>query len=265
MTAVLIVLGVAVVVLLAVTLRLARRGRPVPSDEKPPEQTRSVPAPAANVAVVTRYELWLGRAEQEKLAARSALWEVPETTAGDLLAEVLYAAGGVEREFRELRRALDDGQRVAAQAPPKPTVLLQGEHAPAAQRQPIGGAHAAAAARSVREASYSFVNLLSWARSTVEHADHAAKPGSSARAGLLPALRPGEPHDRVEAALQHLRTALRDTRSRSGEAFHAGAVPDEQPESTEDRDKLTYAAELMAAIEVFVNQLLDALASASAG
>ena len=60
----------------------------------------------------------------------------------------------------------------------------------------------------MREASYSFVNLLSWARATVERTDRPYQPGSSGRAGLLPALRPGELRDSVEAALQHLRTAL---------------------------------------------------------
>jgi hypothetical protein len=308
-TAVLIVLAVAVVALLAVTLHLARRGLPAESNEKGAARAPAVPAPAANVAVVTLYELWMSRVEQEKLAARDDAWadlagtpqyatwqrlaeargaggDVPHYMARGLLSEVLYAAGGVEREFRELRRALDDGQQVAAQEPPRPAVLLRGEPAPAAQRQPIGGAHAAAAARSVREASYSFVNLLSWARSTAERTDRPFQPGSSARAGLLPALRPGELHDRVEAALQHLRTALRDSRSLSSYALHTGAVPDDEAggrgtlpdaprlppltsqalageaiEFTEDRDKLTYATELMAAVEVFVNQVLDAFAA----
>jgi hypothetical protein len=268
---------------------------------------------------VTLYEMWMRRVEQEKLGARDDTWadlaDTPQYATwqrlaeargagGDvqhymtrgLLSEVLYAAGGVERELRELRKALNDGQQPAAQDAPRPapqnatrpSVLLQGQPVPAAQRQPIGGPYAAV--RPGREASYSFVNLLSWARSTVERTDRPYKPGSSGRVGLLPALRKGELHDSVEAALQHLRAALRDSRSLSSYAFHAGAVPDggtqgsgilpdgrnltpaaypltnpalaaDALEFTEGRDMLTYATELMAAIEVFVNQVLDAFAA----
>jgi hypothetical protein len=234
-TAVLIVLGIAVVVLLAVTLHLARRGLPAGSDEKAQAWAPAVPPPKANVAVVTLYELWMNRVEQEKLGADDGL-----------LPEVLYAAGGVERELRDLRKALDDEQQLAAQEPPRPVVLLQERSAPApaAQRQPIGGPYAAA--RPVREASYSFVNLIR-------------------RAGLLPSLPPGELRDSVAAALQRLRTALKDSRSRSGSAFDAGAagtaLAAEGLELTPDRDLLTYATGLMAAIEIFVKQVLDAFAA----
>ena len=311
MTAALIVLGIAVVVLLIVTLRLARRGRAAGSDEKAQAWAPSIPAPTANVAVVTRYERWMGRVELEKLGARDETWadlsqtpqyatwqrlaeargapdDVRPYMTHGLLAEVLFAAGGVERELRELRKAVGDGQR-AAQEPPRPSVLVQVQQQVSA---PHGrpAARAFVAARPVREASYSFVNLLSWARATVERTDRPYLPGSSGRAGLLPALRPGELHDSVEAALQHLRTALLDSRSLSSYAFHAGAVPgDEKPGSgrlpdgdtlappaysltkqeqavgalqfTEERDMLTYATDLMAAIEVFVNRVLDAFAA----
>ena len=255
MTAVLIVLGIAVVVLLAVTLHLARRGLPARSDEKAQAWAPAVPPPTANVAVVMLYELWMNRVEQEKLGADDGL-----------LPEVLYAAGGVERELRDLRKALDDEQRLAAQEPPRPAVQLQERSAPApaaAQRQPIGGPYAAA--RPAREASYSFVNLVSWARSTVDRTDRPSKPGSSGRTGLLPSLPSGELRDSVAVALQHLRTALKDSRSRSGAAFDAGAASPalaaEGLELTPDRDLLTYATELMAAVEIFVNQVLDAFAA----
>jgi hypothetical protein len=310
-TAVLIVLAVAVVVLLAVSLRLARRGQAAGSDKKAQAWAPVVPAPTANVAVVTRYERWMSRFEQEKLGAREENWadltgapqyatwqrlaeargaagDVPHYLTHGLLAEVLYAAGGVERELRELRKALDDGQRLSGQEAPRPSVLVQVQSAPAPPgRQP---ARAFVATRPVREASYSFVNLLSWARSTVERTDRPYRPGTSGRAGLLPALRPGELHDRVEVALQHLRTALRDSRSVSSYAFHAGAIPgegtpgsgplpdgdtlappaysltrqapaEEALQFTEDRDMLTYATELMDAVETFVNQVLDAFAA----
>jgi hypothetical protein len=310
-TAALIVLGIAVVVLLIVTLRLARRGRAARSDEKAQAWAPSIPAPTANVAVVTRYERWMGRVELEKLGARDETWadlsdtpqyapwqrlaeargapaDVRPYMTHGLLAEVLFAAGGVERELRELHKAVGDGQR-AAQEPPRPSVLVQVQQQTSAlQGRP--DARAFVSARPVREASYSFVNLLSWARATVERTDRPYQPGSSGRAGLLPALRPGELHDSVEAALQHLRTALLDSRSLSSYAFHTGAVPgDEAPGSgrlpdgdtlappaysltkqepavgalqfSEGRDMLTYATDLMAAIEVFVNRVLDAFAA----
>ncbi len=319
MTAVLIVLAVAVVVLLAVTLHLARRGPEAGSADGAQPSVPAVPPPAsavpprpANVAIVTLYELWMSRVEREKLGAGDGAWAdlagTPQYAtwrrlaeargAGDdvqhymtrgLLSEVLYAAGGVERELGRLRQALDGARQVTAREAPRPTVLLQGQAAPAAQRQPIGGPYAAV--RPVREASYSFVNLLSWARSTVERTDRAYQPGSSGRAGLLPALRPGELRDGVESALQHLRTALKDSRSLSTYAFHAGAIPgegtsgsglllpdgdtlappaysltkeapvEEALQFTEGRNMLTCATELMAAIELFVNQVLDAFAA----
>lgn len=325
MTALLLALGVAVVVLALLSLHLTRRARAaarkagnraesgspaggpaevpkVPRPRNPAMPPASawakeeVPPPTANVAVVTRYEIWMRRVEQEKLGARSDIWadlsdapqyaewkqlaeeravhpgqssspnqqdghqrggvngsrdaEVQHYIARGLLAEVLYAAGGVERELRELRRALKDGQRPPSPGvPPEPT-----------------SARALVAARPVRDASYSFVNLLSWARLTVDRTDRPYRPGLSRRTGLLPALQPGELHDRVEAAIQHLRSTLLDSRALAGYAFHTAAIPGEGTPATpltlsEERDMLTYATDLMAAMEVFVNQVLDAFAA----
>jgi hypothetical protein len=321
-TPLLLALGVAVVVLALISLHLTRRARAAARDAgiraesgspavDPAEVPRvprprnpmvppasawakeEVPPPTANVAVVTRYEIWMRRVEQEKLGARSDIWadlsdapqyaewkqlaeeraahpgqdpslngnehngvnggraaEVQHYIARGLLAEVLYAAGGVERELHELRRALHDGQRPAsAGAPPEPT-----------------SARALVAARPVRDASYSFVNLLSWARLTVDRTDRPYRPGLSRRTGLLPALQPGELHDRVEAAIQHLRSTLLDSRALAGYAFHTAAIPGEgspatPPTLSEERDMLTYATDLTAAVEVFVNQVLDAFAA----
>jgi hypothetical protein len=318
-TALLLALGVAVVVLALLSLHLTRRARaaarkagtraesgspaggpaevpkiPRPRNPAVPPASawakEEVPPPTANVAVVTRYEIWMRRVEQEKLGARSDIWadlsdapqyaewkqlaeeravhpgqhnghpgggvngsqdaEVQHYIARGLLAEVLYAAGGVERELRELRRALKDGQRPASPgAPPEPT-----------------SARALVAARPVRDASYSFVNLLSWARLTVDRTDRPYRPGLSRRTGLLPALQPGELHDSVEAAIQHLRSTLLDSRALAGYAFHTAAIPGEGTPATpltlsEERDMLTYATDLMTAMEVFVNQVLDAFAA----
>jgi hypothetical protein len=302
--ALLVILAVAVVVLLAVTLRLARRVRAVGGGgDRAQPRAPAVRAPTANVAVVTLYEIWMGRAERDKLGARDDNWadlsrapqyeswrrlaeargagqDVQHYVTRSLLSEVIYAAGGVEREFLQLRKALADVQQLADEAVPPPPQSAQG--------QPISRPYVGA--RPVREASYCFVNLLSWARSTVERTDRPYKPGSSQRAGLLPALPPGQLHDSVAAALQHLRTALRDSRSLASYAFHTGAVPAEGAprteilpdgrnltrladpladpalageafEFSEDRDMLAYATELMAAIEVFVNRVLDAFAA----
>ena len=114
--------------------------------------------------------------------------------------------------------------------------------------------------------------------------------GFAAAGRTAPCPPAGALHDSVEAALQHLRTALRDSRSLASYAFHAGAVPaggaprteilpdgrnlarlpdpladpalaGDAFEFTEHRDMLAYATELMAAIEVFVNRVLDAFAA----
>jgi hypothetical protein len=325
-TALLLALGVAVIVLALISLYLARRARraaaqtrtraepgspaaspdgrsargPARDPAKGPAKDQAVvprvpkprnpmvppasawakdevPAPTANVAVVTRYEIWMRRVQQEKLGARGDLWadfsDAPQYAewkqlaeergvdpgengnqqhyiARGLLAEVLYAAGGVERELHELRRALRDGPQPASPgAPPDPA-----------------SARALVAARPVRDASYSFVNLLSWARLTVDRTDRPYRPGLSRRTGLLPALQPGELHDRVEAAIQHLRSTLLDSRALAGYAFHTAAIPGEgtpaaPPALSEERDMLTYATDLMGAMEVFVNQVLDAFAA----
>jgi hypothetical protein len=141
----------------------------------------------------------------------------------------------------------------------------------------------------MREASYSFINLLSWARSTVERTDRPYRPGSAERAGLLPALAPGQLHDSVEAALRDLKAALGDSRLLANYALHAGAVPGggspraDMPDGrllarvpdpigdpiltweafrfTQDRDMLTYATETLGNVETFVEGVLDGFAA----
>jgi len=142
----------------------------------------------------------------------------------------------------------------------------------------------------MRDASYSFVNLLSWARSTVERTDRPYRPGSAERAGLLPALAPGQLHDSAETALRDLKAALRDSRLLANYCLHAGAVPgggtpraDVLPDGRllarlpdlvrgailtweeftfdEDRDMLTHATETMNSVEKFIDKVLDAFAA----
>jgi hypothetical protein len=303
MDALLIGLVVAVVLLLITTVRLAWRQRGTGIDARTQARAPDETSQTANVAVLTRYEIWMRRVRREQLGVWSETWADLSSTAQyaawrqlaaargasadvqgyltrSLLSEVIYAAGGVERELGQLRKALADVQQFA-EAAARPSARRQEE-------QPVVGSYGASP--SVRAASYSFVNLLSWARSTVDRADRRYRSGSPERAGLLPALADGQLRDSVEAALQHLRAALRDSRFLASYAVHAGAVPgggtpgaeilpdgrgfarvpdpladqvltEETFEFTQDRDMLTYATELMAAIEIFVDSVLDAFAA----
>jgi len=266
------------------------------------EQLGTLDGNWAELRSTPQYATWRRLAE-----ARGAGDDVPRYMTRALLSEVIYAAGGVEREFRQIRTALADGQEAAGEPTPPGFPAPQGQPAPPspqgqpapppaqeqpdsppAQEQPVSRLHVAAP--SMRDASYSFVNLLSWARSTAERTDRPYRPGSPQRAGLLPALADGQLRDGVDAALRHLRAALQDSRFLAGYAFHTGAVPDqgtpgaqilpdggllarladplkdsvltwEGLEFTERRDMLACATELMAAIEVFVDRVLDAFAA----
>jgi hypothetical protein len=303
MVVLLIGLGVAVIVLLVITVRLARRQPIRQIDAKPQAQPTSETSPPANVAVLTKYEIWMRRVRREQLGAWDENWtdltstdqyaawrqlaeargvgaDVPGYLTRSLLSEVLYAAGGVERELGQLRKALAEVQQLAGEATARP--------APAAVEQPIVGSYGAAP--PVRDASYSFINLLSWARATVERTDRRYKSRSKERAGLLPALAEGQLRDSVAAALRRLMAALRDSRFLADYAVHTGAVPgsgtpgaeilpdghllarvpdpladpvltSETFEFVQDRDMLTYATELMTAIEMFVDSVLDAFAA----
>jgi hypothetical protein len=258
-------------------------------------------ASATSAAVVpTSYDTWMNRVFRGSLdfwgenwadlstAPQYAAWDQLARDRGapgdvqyymrrSLLSELIYAAGGVEREFSHLRSALADVQRSAdethSQMPVKP------------EDWPTHGHHISTP--SMREASYSFANLLTWARSVQERVERPYRPGSSERVGLLSALASGQIHDSVQAAFGILRDALKESRFLTNYALHAGAVPGggtpraeilpdgqilarvpdppsdpvlswDEFEFTQNRDMLTYRAELMAIIETFVNQVLDA-------
>ena len=235
-----------------------------------PNETRAAPAKTRAAPAKTR---------AAPAETRAAAANVQRYLARSLLAEVVYAAGGVERELGRLRKALADVPKSASEAAIRPA------H-PREERLKVGSYGADPA---IREASYSFVNLLSWARATVERTDRRYRPGSPERAGLLPALAEGPLRDSVAASLQHLMAALRDSRFLAEYAVHAGAVPGgargaeilpdgravarvpdpladplltrEPFEFTQDRDMLTYATELTTAVETFVDSALDAFAA----
>ena len=214
--------------------RGAPRGRRRRVQARAPGETSQT----AHVAVLTRYEIWMRRVRREKLGAWSGTWadlssttqyaawrqlaeargataDVPGYLTSSLLSEVIYAAGGVERELGQLRKALEDMQQFTGEAAARPSR--------SSEEGLVFGSYGAAP--PVREASYSFVNLLSWARSTVDRTDRRYGSRSPERAGLLPALADGQLRDSVEAALQHLRAALRDSEFLASYAVHAGAVP----------------------------------------
>src|ERR1022692_4357951 len=303
MVALLIVLGLAVVLVLVITPRLSSRQRATQIDAGAQARAPGETSPAANVAVLTRYEIWMRRVRREQLGAWDENWtdlsataqyaawrqlaeargdsaDVPGYLTRSLLSEVLYAAGGVERELGQLRKALAEVQQFAGEATTRP--------ARTAEERPIVGSYGAPP--SVREASYSFVTLLGGARATVERTDRRYRSRSPERAGLLPALAEGQLRDSVAAALLHLMAALRDSRFLADYALHTGAVPGggtpsaeilpdghiparvpdpladpvltwEAFEFAQDRDMLTYATELMTAIETFVDSVLGAFAA----
>jgi hypothetical protein len=195
-----------------------------------------------------------------------------------LLAEVLYAAGGVERELGHLAATLEKVQLAADNA-------LAGRRDLSAANWPTHGHHISTDA--MQQASYIFVNLLSWARAVRERTSRRYKPGSAEQAGLLPALAPGRLHDTVQNALNTLDVELGEARLLTNYALHAGAVPGggtpraeilpdgriraripdpstswilswDQFEFTQDRDMLTYGQQLMTTIEKFVDETLGA-------
>jgi hypothetical protein len=258
------------------------------------------PTDARTGAVPTRYDRWMSRvfegsldfwgenwadlsatpqyAAWARLAQdRGATADVQYYMKRSLLSELIYAAGGVERELSRLGVALADVQRFADEA--------LARHPVKPEEWPTHGRHISNP--SMRDASYSFANLLTWARSVQERVERPYKPGSSERVGLLPALASGQIHDSVQAAFDVLKDSLKESRFLSNYALHAGAVPGggtpraeilpdgrilarvpDPPtdhvlswdafEFTQDRDMLTYGNGLMATIETFVNQVLDA-------
>ncbi len=249
----------------------------------------------------SRYDRWMMRVIEQQLGFWGEHWTDLSTTAQfaawsrlaeergvdtdvgyrmtrGLLQEVIYAAGGVEREYWQLRAALADVQRFADEAVAQHPHRLPGEW-------PVFGHHVSTPA--MRDASYSFVNLLSWARSTVDRTDRIDR---GEPAGLLPALAPGELYNSVDAALRELSAAQRDARRLANYALHAGAVPGggspsaeilpdgqllarlpdqvtariltwEEFTFTQGRDMLTYATELMISVETFIDKVLDAFAA----
>jgi len=114
-----------------------------------------------------------------------------------LIVEVIYAAGGVERELAQMQAALEEAQAWTDRAP---------SSFPEHREKPLHGSYSAAP--TLVDASYAFVNLLTWARTLRERVERPWRPRSPRKVGLLPALHPGPLQDRVGRALSVLDDAL---------------------------------------------------------
>lgn len=185
------------------------------------------------MGTLTRYDSWMQRVLEGNLDFWGEHWRDLSTTAQyaawrqlaeargvdtdlqyrmtrSLLREVIYAAGGVERELVQLRATMADVQQFADEA------LVQ--HPRSAEEWPTCGL--GIATPSMRVASYIFTNLLSWARSTLDRTERLDRHGHVREsAGLLPALAPGRfttawrRHSGISRALFPTTGCLRITRS----------------------------------------------------
>jgi hypothetical protein len=164
----------------------------------------------ADLSGTQQYDDW-----QQLIQSRSGTGDPQYYMTRSLLPEVLYAVGGVERELCHLATALEQIQLAADNA-------LAGRDLSAAN-WPTCGHHISTDA--MQQASYIFVNLLSWARAVRERTSRRYKPRSAEQAGLLPALAPGRLHDTVRNALNILDVELGEARLLTNYALHAGAVP----------------------------------------
>jgi hypothetical protein len=182
----------------------------------------------------------------------------------------------VERELAQVEAALEEAQAWTDQA-----VL----NFPSEREKPLRGVNAAAP--SLVDVSYAFVNLLIWARTLRERVERPWRPRSTKRVGLLPALEPGPLQDRVTDALSSLDDALAEARYLTNYALHAGSLPStstpaaevledgrivfripdpvagpittwEEFSFSDGRDALTYAYSLMQSVADFVDKVLTA-------
>jgi hypothetical protein len=190
--------------------------------------------------------------------------------------EVIHAAGGVERELAQVQAAMEEAKawtdQAASDFPSERERLLQGSYA---------------AAPTLVDVSYAFVNLLMWARTLRERVERQWRRGSPKKVGLLPALEPGPLQNRVAHALSILDDALAEARYLTNYALHAGSLPSTSTPAAEvledgrilfripdsvagpittweefsfrnKRDALTYAHSLMQSVAAFLDEVLTA-------
>jgi hypothetical protein len=261
------------------------------------------PAARKSAATPSRYDAWMRRimvgqldhdfqgelwadlsaspeyAEWESLARRRGLEPADvniqyHLTRG-LLREVVHAAGGVEKELERVERALEAAQlwtNEAVKAIPPSADELASEY------------KSYSVAPSLHDASYAFVNLVTWTRAVRDRVKRKHIP-SKHPIGLLPALKPEDLRDRVARALSRLDNKVGDTKRLAAYGLHAGAVPSggtptaevsaagrikvrapdrltrpvvtwEEFDFNDGRDILTMSRDIMAAVETFVDEVL---------
>jgi hypothetical protein len=127
-----------------------------------------------------------------------------------LLAEVVFAAGGIESALDRIEEALEDAQVWADQ------------HVELRDRDP--SVPLGVVTPQITHAVYAFHELIDWARALADRIDRMHKPGSRARVGLLPALGPDSLRSSVSAALEEYRGKLNGMRAFTNYGLHAGSV-----------------------------------------
>jgi hypothetical protein len=190
-----------------------------------------------------------------------------------LVGEIIFAAGGAEREIEDLRAAGQIAQAYADAYMPRP--IPQPVMGP-----PTVGPHAS------HHAAYAVMNALTWIRAVKERVSrYVPKRGPG---GLLPSLKDGPLKTAIESHFAHAKPALDGARKFDNYVLHAGGIqggstpgfavlPDgkayfpfpDDPTNTQigtweefryedGRDALTYLEGVFAAVATFIDNMLDA-------
>ncbi|MGX1887428.1 hypothetical protein [Streptomyces sp. NPDC055287] len=209
-----------------------------------------------------------------------------------LVDEVLFAAGGLERELNSLKDSVNSAQACSDSTP--------------GERQNSGAEQPKLVLNSALHATYAFINALTWGRAVRERVERAdptenrvgfmrsllqrkAKRSSPVRvnAGLLPSLADGQLKRTLQKCLQELDPFLQESRRMANYALHAGApygpstptfevrsdrqvflpIPDKGTKRVaiwddftyrDGRDAVSYIQTLFDAVARFVDRMLDA-------
>lgn len=126
-----------------------------------------------------------------------------------LVPEIIFAAGGIEREIEALRAASQIAQAYADAYMPRP--IPQPVMGP-----PTIGPHAS------HHAAYAVMNALTWTRAVQERVKR-TDPGRGP-AGLLPSLKDGPLKTAIASHFANATPALNDVRKFDNYVLHAGAI-----------------------------------------
>lgn len=248
-------------------------------------------APWADAENLPDYKGWLKvakRLDRKGCADRDPRYYMTR----HLVDEVLFAAGGLERELNSLKDSVNSAQ-------------AHSDFIPGERRNP-GAGQSKLVLNSALYATYAFINALTWGRSVrerVERNDPTEKQVGFLRsilqrktkrpspvrvsAGLLPSLADGQLKRRLQECLQELDPFLQESRRMANYALHAGApqgpstptfdmrsngqvflrIPDKGTKRVavwdeftyrDGRDAVSYIQTLFDAVARFVDQMLDA-------